>query len=141
MKHYDDILHLPHHRSTKRSHMSMQDRAAQFSPFAALTGFESAIEETGRLTDCRPELMEYGNTQLNQVLIRLMELLPQRPEVRITYFLPDNRKSGGHYEEINGQVRKIDLYKQVLTMTDGIEIPLNAILHMESTQISDLWEI
>lgn len=134
---YDDILLLPHHRSQKRSPMSLQDRAAQFSPFAALTGFDAAIEETGRLTDCRPELLDYENAQLDYMLTRLVELLPQLPRVYITCFLPDSKKSGGCYETVNGRAQKIDLYRKILTMTDGREIPLTDILHMESPEIPD----
>lgn len=133
---YDDILSLPHPRSRKRSPMSMQDRAAQFSPFAALTGFDAAIEETGRLTDCRPELLDYENAQLDQMLTRLLELLPQRPQVTVTCFVPDNKKSGGCYATVSGRVQKIDLYRKFLTMTDGREIPLMDILRMESSEIS-----
>lgn len=138
MGEYDDILYLPHHRSRKRSHMSMQDRAAQFSPFAALTGFDDAIEETGRLTDRRPELAEYGSAQLDRVLHQLIELLPQHPTVSITCFVPDVRKSGGAYETIEGNVQKIDLYRRLLTLTGGREVLLGDIVYMESPQIPDI---
>ena len=137
---YDDILFLPHHRSKKRSPMSMQDRAAQFSPFAALTGFDAAIVETGRLTDCRPELLDYENAQLDHMLTRLLELLPRQPQVSVSYFLPDNKKSGGRYELVSGRVQKIDLYRKILTMADGREIPLADIVHMESPEIPELSE-
>lgn len=136
---YDDILLLPHPRSKKRSPMSMEDRAAQFSPFAALTGFDAAIEETGRLTDCRPELLEYENAQLDQMLAKLLELLPQHPLVSVTCFVPDNRKSGGRYETVSGQVQKIDLYNKRLILTDGRAISLTDILHMESPAIPELF--
>jgi len=139
MGNYDDIIHLPHPRSKKRSPMSMQDRAAQFSPFAALTGFDAAIKETGRLTDYRPELLDYENAQLDQMLAKLLELLPQRPQVSVTYFIPDNKKSGGRYETVSGRVQKIDLYRKLLTMTDGREIPLTDILHMESPTTPELF--
>lgn len=135
---YDDILFLPHHRSKKRSPMSIQDRAAQFSPFAALTGFDVAIEETGRLTDCRPELLDYENAQLDHMLTRLLGLLPRQPQVSVTYFLPDSKKTGGRYETARGLAQKIDLYRKVLTMTDGREIPLTEILHMESPEIPEI---
>lgn len=134
---YDDIIHLPHHQSLKRSHMSMHDRAAQFSPFAALTGFDSAIDETGRLTDSRTELEEYGNAQLDQALLQLQELLPLHPEITITYFAPDDRKSGGSYSTIQGNVKKIDFGKPVLILMDGREIPLSDIVHMESSQFAE----
>lgn len=137
---YDDIIHLPHHRSKKRGHMSLQDRAAQFSPFAALTGFDSAIEETGRLTDSRPELMEYGNTQLNRTLSLLTEQIAIQPSISVTYFLPDGKKSGGHCITLNGQLKKVDAYRGLLILTEGEEIPLADILHIDSPCIEDFSE-
>lgn len=132
MGQYDDIIHLPHHCSEKRSHMSRQDRAAQFSPFAALIGFDSAIEETSRLTDFRPELADYRKDQLDHILRWLTEQLPRHPRVSICRFVPDSRKSGGHCETIMGRIRKIDLYRQCIVMTDGTEVMLSSILIMES---------
>lgn len=129
---YEDILHLPHHRSKHRSHMSMHDRAAQFSPFAALTGFESAITETGRLTDHRLELEEYGKSVLDSKLAQLIEQVKQKPYVSILFFQPDERKAGGAYTEVTGQIRKIDLYRQVIIMMDGMEIPTGEIVSIES---------
>ena len=131
MGNYDDIIHLPHYRSRKRRHMSMQDRAAQFSPFAALTGFEEATEESGRITDPRTEMEEYGKMQLDQAIQQLQELLPLHPCVSITYFIPDAYKAGGACESVYGQVRKIDVYRQVLVLMDGQEISLPDILRME----------
>lgn len=127
---YDDIIHLPHHRSKRRSHMSLQDRAAQFSPFAALTGFDSAIEETGRLTDSRVELEEYGRSILDRKLAFLLEHVQEHPQVSVTYFCPDDRKAGGAYREISGRVRKIDLYRQIITMLDGREISIEEIVEI-----------
>ena len=124
---YDDILHLPHYRSSRRPHMSIHDRAAQFSPFAALTGFDSAIEETGRLTDQRIEQEEYGCSLLDRRLSVLLEHLPEQPEAVISYFCPDQRKDGGSYQEASGRVHKVDLYRQVLSLADGQEIPLGNI--------------
>lgn len=124
---YDDIIHLPHHRSTRRSHMSLHDRAAQFSPFAALTGFESAIEETGRLTDSRIEPEEFGCSILDRKLAMLLQHLKEQPEAVITYFCPDERKAGGSYKEAAGRVHKVDLYRQTLTLADGQDIPIGDI--------------
>lgn len=138
MDNYEDIIHLPHYRSAKRSHMSMEDRAAQFSPFAALTGFDSAIEETGRITDSRPELMEYGNIRLNQALTQLMQLLPEQPPVSLVCFVPDTRKSGGHTETYHGLLYKINMYDQTLMLTDGRTVPLADLLHIESSRIEHL---
>ncbi len=141
MGNYDDIIHLPHHRSSKRSHMSMQDRAAQFSPFAALTGFDAAIEETGRLTDQRPELMEYENAQLDRTLTGLIDSLPQTPLISVTCFVSDARKSGGHRETVTGRLHKIDFYGRMLIFTDGRKICLGDILHIESPEIGDAAEL
>ena len=127
---YDDIIHLPHHRSKRRSRMSLQDRAAQFSPFAALTGFDSAIEETGRITDSRIELEEYGHALLNEKMALLQEQIKDQPQVSITYFCPDARKSGGAYREVSGRIRKIDLYRQIIAMTDGQEISIKEIVEI-----------
>lgn len=138
MGEYDDIICLPHYRSKKRNSMSLYDRAAQFSPFAALTGFESAIEETGRLTDQRTELEEYGKSQLDQALLQLQNLLPLHPHVTLTYFLPDERKSGGAYTSVCGQIKKIDSYHQVITMTDGADIPLSDVIRIECSNFSAL---
>jgi len=135
MKDYDDIIHLPRHHSQRRSHMSLQDRAAQFSPFAALTGFESAIEETGRHTDCRPELMEYQTSQLDWMMALLMDGIPRQPMISVTHFVSDPQKNGGHCETISGRIQKIDLYKQTLTLSDIGEISLMNILHMESEDL------
>lgn len=124
---YEDIIHLPHHRSSRRPHMSIHDRAAQFSPFAALTGFDSALEEAGRLTDSRTELEEYGHSVLNRKLVCLLDQKDDQPNITVTYFCPDLRKSGGSYKESSGKVRKIDLYRKVLTMDDGQEISIEEI--------------
>ena len=134
---YDDILCLPYHGSGRRAHMSPQDRAAQFSPFAALTGFDSAIEETGRLTETRPEWMDYRNDQLDQMLIQLKEQLPQKPRITLFCFIPDTRKAGGHSRRLDGHLDRIDCYRQVLRLTDGREIPLRDILRIESPDITE----
>ena len=128
---YEDIIHLPHHRSKTRSHMSMHDRAAQFSPFAALTGFESAICETERLTDRRIELDEDRRTELDRAIFRLQELLPLQPEVSVTYFIPDGKKQGGRYAVSQGRLWKLDLYRQILFLADGTGISLPDIIHIE----------
>lgn len=137
MEDYNDIIGLPHYRSAKRGHMAMHDRAAQFSPFAALTGFESAIAETGRLTSRRTELEEYEKTQLDRVLLQLQALISQRPHVTILYFVADTQKAGGSYTSLQGQIKKIDFYHQVITMVDKTEIPLQDIIHIDSNLIPD----
>ena len=107
---YADILHLPHHQAADRKHMSMYDRAAQFSPFAALTGFDGVIAETGRLTDHKIELSESEKVLLDQKLTLIDEVIRagQHPEISLLYFIPDARKTGGAYQEHTGSVRQID---------------------------------
>ena len=107
---YNDIIDLPHHISTTRPRMSMLDRAAQFSPFAALTGYDAAIKETGRLTGQRIELTEECRAVLDRKQQVLLENLAEHPEVSVTYFVPDERKSGGAYVTVAGRVKKVDEY-------------------------------
>ena len=129
---YDDIIDLPHHVSATRPRMSMIDRAAQFSPFAALTGYDAAIKETGRLTDERIELSEESRAALDIKQQLLMDNLADRPVVSVTYFVPDERKSGGAYVTVTGQVKKIDEFARLLILTDGVKIPLDEVLDLES---------
>jgi len=129
---YDDIIHLPHHRSRTRPHMSAHDRAAQFSPFAALTGYDSAITETARLTNTRIDLDESSKVDLNQRLTIIQEHLEEHIEVSITYFQSDEKKTGGSYVTVTGCVKKIDTYDHVVIMQDATKIPINDILEIES---------
>lgn len=117
---YDDILYLPHHVSPKRKRMSMVDRGAQFSPFAALTGYDAAIQETGRLTDRDFELDVDGKAMLDEKIRKIRDCIQQRPEITATYFIPDERKSGGAYREIRGRVVKVDSLNQWLVLEDGM---------------------
>ena len=135
---YDEIIDLPHHVSKTRPQMPMSDRAAQFSPFAALTGYDAAVKETGRLTDEKIELDEESLTALNVRYQMLTDALEKRPEVRITYFKPDERKSGGAYLTITGVVKKVDDYKRLITMQDGMVIPMNDVLTIEGKLFSEL---
>lgn len=107
---YSDIIHLPHHKAPNRPHMSMYDRAAQFSPFAALTGFDGVIAETGRLTDRKIELSESEKILLEQKLTLIDDVIQDKhhPEITVVYFVPDYLKDGGEYEEYTGKVRHID---------------------------------
>lgn len=124
---YDDIINLPHHTSPKRPRMSMIDRAAQFSPFAALTGYDAAVKETARLTDRRVELDEYEKLALDERLQVIQEHLKEKPEVEITFFQPDERKSGGAYLSVEGTIKKIDYYERNVVMVDGKKIPIDEI--------------
>lgn len=125
---YFDIINLPHHVSHNHPQMSTHDRAAQFSPFAALTGYEDAIDETARLTDEKRELCETEQTELNKRLIFLSARLKEQPEISIEYFVPDTRKVGGSYKLKIGVVRKITLPERILTMSDGETFSLDDIV-------------
>lgn len=125
---YDDIIDLPRPVSSRRSRMTNYDRAAQFSPFAALTGFDAAICETGRLTDRRIELDEGGKALLDEVLCEVREKLPLKPEIEATYFVYDERKAGGAYITARGRVHKIDAYGRQLLLLDGTRIPIRELI-------------
>lgn len=137
---YDDLLNLPHHTSTVQPAMPIQNRAAQFAPFAALVGYDALIRETARLTDQKVELDESVKAELNEKLRLLLELLPQRPEVTITYFQPDSKKAGGAYRTTNGIVRKFLLNENLLVMMDGSQIPVDAIATLDGPCFSALDE-
>ena len=128
---YDKIINLPHHVSSTRPHMSMIDRAAQFSPFAALTGYDAAVKETARLTEQKIELEEYEKVALDQRILLLQDHLKDFPEVTITYFVPDERKDGGKYVSITGAVKKIDTYEKQIVLLDKSKIPIENILNMD----------
>lgn len=130
MKDYSDIIDHPHHVSRKRPQMSMHDRAAQFSPFAALTGFDAAVAEEARVTDRRIELEEDERQRLNERIQILAEHIEEQPEVSITYFVPDERKEGGAYVMETGVLKKIDEYEHMLVMTDGTKIPIREIIEI-----------
>ena len=135
---YGDILNMPHHVSATRPQMPMPDRAAQFSPFAALTGYDAAIKETGRLTDTKIELDDEELHNLNLKFQLLVEFLEDEPEVAITYFKADERKAGGAYLEATDIVKKLDDFERLITMQDGTKIPMDDILNIESDAFSSL---
>ena len=135
---YKEIIDLPHHLSKMRPQMPMSDRAAQFAPFAALTGYDSAIKETGRLTDEKIELDEDALTALNMRYQLLIDALGEEPEIAITYFKPDERKSGGEYVTVIGAVKKIDDFERMITMQDGRKIPMDDIFNIESNVFARL---
>ena len=128
---YDDIIHLPHHVSATRPHMPPIDRAAQFSPFAALTGYDSAIKETARLTDERMELDENMKDALRGRLQIVSNRMKEHPEIEITYFQPDVKKQGGAYGTAAGSVKKIDEYERVVVMNDGTVISIDEIVSID----------
>ena len=119
---YDDIKHLTRPQYDDLHPMSMHDRVAQFSPFAALVGYDDAVAETARLTDSKVELTEDEMSELNANLNRLHDSLDEQPQISVTYFVPDEKKSGGRYVEKLGVVRIYDSYSQELVFTDGVRI-------------------
>ena len=127
---YDDILDTPRPVSGKHAPMPMAKRAAQFLPFAALTGFESEITEAARLTDPAPELGEDALAGLDWQLAVLRERLPEQPEVTVTVFLPDEKKDGGRYETMTGNVRRLDDAERTLIFSDGTKIGLDTIMEL-----------
>ena len=134
---YEDIINLPHHVSSKRPQMSMLDRAAQFSPFAALTGYDDAIHETGRLTDEKIDLSEEEKEALDRKQQFLMERLGGHPAV--TYFVPDAKKSGGAYVTKSGNLKKIDEFERWMMLMDGTKIPLDDVADIESELFRDMF--
>ena len=134
---YDDIIELPHHVSSTRSRMSIIDRAAQFSPFAALTGHNEAVRETERLTDERIELDENKKTILNEKLQIIMEKQEEQPEITFTFFMPDSRKNGGKYVDITGVVKKIDEIERCVRLMDGTRIFIDDLFEISGNIFAD----
>lgn len=129
---YEDIINFPHHVSTKHPHMKREDRAAQFSPFAALTGYEEAVKETARITDQKVELEEDATIRLNEKLAILNQYIQFQPKVTITYFQKDSHKSGGSYITKTACIKKIKEYERTIIFVDKSEIAIGDILEIES---------
>ena len=121
---YDDIIQLPHHVSARHPRLGADSYAAQFSPFAALTGYGEVVEEEARSTDARGELTEEEKLRLSDKLALLLDRMGDRPEISVTYFQPDRTKSGGAYVTVTGTVRKYDDFNRILHMTDGTALPV-----------------
>ncbi len=136
MKNYDDIINLPHHVSSKRPQMQAYNRAAQFAPFAALTGYNDAIKETERQTERKIVLDDNAKNILNNKLQILNSHIKDKPEITITYFIPDKKKYGGSYKTITRNLRKIDSYKQIIVLEDKTKISLNDIYNIEINLIN-----
>ena len=126
---YDDIIHLPHHVSSTRPRMSAIDRAAQFSPFAALTGYDTSIKESARLTDARIELDDSQKEEIGEKLRLVTGQLDA--EIKINYFLPDTKKTGGKYVLAAGAVKKVDEYERMIIMGDGKQIPIDEVIDVD----------
>ena len=129
---YSDIIHLPHHVSKTHPQMSMHDRAAQFSPFAALTGYDSAILETARLTEGKdPAQRRYARASRHKISAASRTSLRKTADFHYL-FCPDKRKQGGSYVSISGTVKKLDLFQRILTLEDGMQIFLDDIVSIEA---------
>ncbi|MBR1926558.1 MAG: hypothetical protein IJ840_02220 [Bacteroidales bacterium] len=129
---YDDIIGLPHPTSDRYPRMPLAERAAQFSPFAALTGYDSVISETARLTDRRVELDENRRQELDTAFSAIQGRMDEHPEVLITYFKEDMKKEGGEYVDISGRLKKIDLYTRTLILENGMAIPVDDIYSLST---------
>ena len=130
MDNYDDIINLPHYEPKHHPRMSMWNRAAQFAPFAALTGYDAAIQESNRVTEDWINLEESGNEELNRKMELILSKLSEQPHVTIEYFVPDEHKEGGSYQSYTGNIKRIDEYEQTMVMTDGTKIVLRMITNI-----------
>ena len=128
---YDDIINMPHHISKKHPRMSLENRSAQFAPFAALTGYEDEVEEIARLTDKRIEITD----EIIRKIKSIQEKIYTKPKVTITYFIPDSKKEGGSYKIVTSNVMKIDKYKQTIVLKDKTEIPINFITNINIEEL------
>ncbi len=131
---YDDIINLPHHVSERHPPMSMSDRAAQFSPFAALSGYEAAVRETARVTDSKIELTEEEQATLNDQL-QLLSELDSGAEALFTYFQPDQKKAGGAYITVSGSIKRLDDFERTVILTDGTKISVEDILSIQCKEL------
>lgn len=127
---YKDILRIPRPEPKYHQRMPLSDRAAQFAPFAALTGFNDVIEETGRITEDKRMLDEREKSRLNGILNTLQNEIYKHPEVKITYFVPDSKKTGGSYRSIVCSLQKIDAYEKRIIAMNGIKINFDDIFEI-----------
>lgn len=134
---YDDILHGRRPVSQKHPPMSRADRAAQFSPFAALTGYEAAVKETARLTQGKIELSDEEKESIDRVLQALAAHRSEQPPVIVTYFLPDQKKDGGAYVTVTGALKRINLLERRLILTDGTLIPIDDISQLQGPSLPE----
>lgn len=136
MRKYDDIIYLSHNLSIKHPRMTIEQRSAQFAPFAALTGYDGQITETARLTDDKLDINDDAKFILNLKMEILKKNISAKPKIEITYFIKDSRKSGGKYVKCENTVKGIDDYRKVLKMTDGTTIPINDIIDIDGEFIN-----
>ncbi|MBE7050084.1 MAG: hypothetical protein E7394_04855 [Ruminococcaceae bacterium] len=131
MDNYEDIINLPYKKSTRKKHMSLRDRAAQFGSFAALKGHDEAIEETARLTDKKPDIDEYEIEKINNTLLEILQNISEEPKIVLTYFIPDDKKEGGMCVTIGGQAVKIKEFEKELILKDKRIVPIEEILDIK----------
>lgn len=136
---YDDIINLPHHVSKKHPQMSLEARAAQFAPFAAVTGHKEEIDEAERVTEEKEDISEEQMKILNKKLSIIMENIAQKPSIKVIYFIPDKKKSGGKYETITGNVKKVDEYKKVIILEKEIVIPMQEIVDISGDLFKQIY--
>lgn len=140
---YDDMLNMKRHVSTSHTPMAAENRAAQFAPFAALSGYDEAVKETGRLTGERIELDENLKEVINSKLLMIQDCIDEHHTISVTYFVPDKYKSGGRYETVTSSVKKLNIIDRRLIMSDGTDIPMNEIIDITGeifryTEIQDI---
>ena len=128
---YEDIIHLPHHVSARHPQMSRENRAAQFAPFAALTGYGDVIRESARFTEGRPELTEEEKEELDYKLRALGSMPGEKPQVRLTYFVPDQRKDGGLSRTVCGRIRKVDAQGKWILLDDGTKVDVDCVVDLK----------
>ena len=136
---YADMLDLPHPTSPRHPRMPIIDRAAQFAPFSALTGYDDAIEETARLTDSMLDMTEDRRELLDRKHQILLASVERHPQVEVTYFCPDDRKKGGSYQTVRGMLLRIDELERVMHLSGGQRIPLDAVCNLESEILRDIF--
>ena len=139
-RNYDDMINMPCPTSPRHPRMPRADRAAQFAPFAALTGYDAAIDETGRLTDQKIDISEDMREKLDLKQNFLADIIDEQPEISVTYFVPDKKKSGGVYVTVNGRLKQIDEYEQLIILTDGKKIPIQEVYSIESDLFRGMFE-
>ena len=139
-RNYDDMINMPCPTSPRHPRMPRADRAAQFAPFAALTGYDASIDETGRLTDQKIDISEDMREKLDLKQNFLADIIDEQPEISVTYFVPDKKKSGGAYVTVNGRLKQIDEYEQLIILTDGKKIPIQEVYSIESDLFRGMFE-
>lgn len=127
---YDDIINLPRHESKRHLPLSMEQRAAQFAPYSALSGYGDEIKETSRITENKIELSDDEKSKINNILQQIIKEISNKPKVTITYFIPDMKKNGGKYNTQVGNIKKVDKFKQIIILEDKTEIPIQDIIEI-----------